>query len=363
MTLRIASATPGINTPNNDILRIIIEDDDLVVPAPGRVAVLLDTGGIGGSVDMTVSATGSVSGKVIMARGTFAFTGKLNAAGYLVARLGPATGLVRSIQVQVLNTAAKTYQVTLNDGEQGTTVSNDVIATNFTALTPCPVAGKHTLVDEGAGGIVPLQVAGLLTVSPLGSASLTGKLFDGTALAAAGYVNGSHVASLGATLYAGKGRVFVNTNLSSTVETISTGSFYLLRPGRANQTTELPSLDSSTTCRVARYIPRPAGQRILTIWNAGTGNADLTEGGFAMLTTKAFTISTANKITVTTSLPEKLAISLNAATGQFTGSVLPTGATTPKPVYGFVLQGGANSYGRGFFLNGVKPGKVVLRGP
>jgi hypothetical protein len=363
--LRLSSGTPGVGYGSSDIiyLTVTIDDDDLLVPAPGRVSTFYDGGGIAGSIDFTVSATGVVTGKVAMARGVFSFTGVLNASGYLAARLGPATSPLRTLQIQLLSSAAKTYQVTLNDGDLGSSITQVHTATNFTALTPCPVAGKFTFVDNGTVG-VPLQVAGLITVSPLGSATLSGKLFDGTPLLASGAVNSGNSVSVGASLYAGKGRVLMSAFLPTAVETVGTSvSFRLLRPGRANQFVELLALDSSVTGRVAKYVPPPVNTRMLTVWAAGTGNADLESGGFMMLTTKALTISTANKVTVTTLLPEKLALTLTPSTGMFTGTVLPTGSAAPKAIYGFLLQGGASSEGRGFFLNSILPGKVTLRGP
>jgi hypothetical protein len=362
-TLRLSSGTPGLSVGSPTSIFITIEDDDLLVPVPGRVSTFYDNGGIAGSIDFTVSTTGSVTGKVAMARGVFSFTGVLNAAGYLVAQLGPAAGPLRTIQIQLLNTASKTYQVTLNDGDLGSSVISAGTVTNFTKLSPCPVAGKYTFVDDGVVG-VPQQAAGLITVSPLGSATLSGKLFDGTALLANGAVDPINYLTVGASLYGGKGRALLGTFLPSVVETATTGvSFKLLRPGRANQTVELPALDSSTAGRVAKYVPPPANTRLLTVWSAGTGNADLEAGGFGALTTKALTISPANKVTVTPLLPEKLALTLTPATGMFTGTVIPTGATTPKAIYGFLVQSAASSVGRGFFLNGITPGRVVLRGP
>jgi hypothetical protein len=363
--LRLSSGTPGVSYGGSDItfLLVDIEDDDLLVPVPGRASAFYDNGGIAGTIDFTVSATGSVTGKVAMARGVFSFTGVLNAAGYLVAQLGPATGPLRTIQIQLYSTTYKFYLVTLNDGDLGSSITSAATVTNFTKLSPCPVAGKYTFVDDGIVG-VPQQAAGLITVSPLGSATLSGKLFDGTALLANGTVDPSDYLTVGASLYAGKGRALLGTYLLAAGGVVTTGvSFKLLRPGRANQTVELPAIDSSTAGRVAKYVPPPANTRLLTVWSAGTGNADLTGGGFAALTTKALTISTANKVTVTPLLPEKLALTLTPATGMFTGTVLPTGATTPKAIYGFLVQSGVSSVGRGFFLNGITPGRVVLRGP
>ncbi len=211
---------------------------------------------------------------------------------------------------------------------------------------------------------MPQLFAATLLVDASGTATLAGKVFDGTPIVAKGSVDVSNIARVGSTLYAGKGRALAAVGLSTTPQTLTSANFSLLRPGRANQSVELPALDVFNVGAIcARYVPPPANQRVLTVWAAGTGNADLSGGGFAALTTKALTISTANKVLVTVPLPEKLTITLVPATGVYTGSVISTGATTPKAIYGVLVQGGGSSFSNGFFLNGIVPGKVQLRGP
>lgn len=95
---------------------------------------------------------------------------------------------------------------------------------------------------------------------------------------------------------------------------------------------------------------------------AGLGNADLSGGGFAFLTTKVLTISTANKVAVTVPVPGNLKLTILPATGFFSGTVIPTGSLKVKHIYGVLQQGGVSSVGRGFFLNGILPGRVRLRG-
>jgi hypothetical protein len=358
-TLTMSPVTPGIVSSGSTSIVIYIDDDDLVVAATGRVSGVLDIPpGIAGSFDFTVSATGVITGKVTMARGVFSFTGTLNASGYLAARIGPVTGPVRSLQIQLLSSADKTYRVTLNDGDLGTATTSDFTATNYTALTPCPVAGKFTFVD---GTSQPIA-AGLVTVSTLGSSTLSGKIFDGTAFVASGTVDALNNLSVGASLYAGQGRVLMSALLPTGLQS-NIGFLGLLRPGRSNQGVELPPIDVSNTGFVSRYVPPPANTRALSSWSGGTGNAELIGGGFVGTVNKALTISTANKVTVTTLLPEKLSITVTPSTGLFTGSVIPTGSSTAKPIYGYLLQNNSPAIGYGFFLNGTIQGSVTLGAP
>lgn len=347
-----------------DEFTVIVDDDEQPFPMAGRLAATLDDGGIIGTVDVTITTKGTVSGKVVMAKGSLSFTGTF-VNGRLTARLGADTAPMRTLTIEVLHAENKTYQVTLNDGELGTTVSRTINATSFNSLTPCPVAGYYTFADIAGGGGVPQLIAASIKVEALGTATLSGKLYDGTPVVASGSVNTFNQAMIGATLYSGNGRATVQANLRSTLQTVSGSTFSLLRPGRSNQSVELPAVQiSAVSALVARYVPPGSAQRVLTVWNpVGAGNADLTGGGFGGLTTKAITVSTMNKVTVTNLLPEKLSLTLTTSSGFFSGSVIPTGATKPKTIYGVLLQGGISSFGYGFFLNDITPGRIKLRGP
>jgi hypothetical protein len=362
--LQISSVTPGLPITASENIYITLEDDDLPSPVAGRVSATIDLGYLAANVDIKITASGAVSGKVVMANGSLPFAGTL-VNGRLIARLGPATSPVRTLSIEVLNAATKTYRLILNDGEIGSTTTINEVATNYSPLSPCPVAGSYTFADTNGGGGIPQLFAACIKVTPGGDATMTGKLFDGTSVTASGGVNNYNSAYLGASLYAGKGRIFARADLKATAETLSDGILSLLRPGRANQSVELPSLDiNKVSARTTRYITPTAGQRALMVWNpAGVGNADLTGGGFAVLTTKALNISTANKVAVAVPLPENLKLAITPSTGFFSGTVIPTGSNVAKPVYGVLHQGGAaNGYGSGFFLNGILPGKIKLRG-
>lgn len=364
ITLMASAATPGLTITGYEYLYVTIEDDDMPLPVAGRVNANLDSGGIAGSVDIKITSGGAVSGKVIMAKGSLPFTGKL-VNGRLIVRLGSATSPLRTLTLELVNAATKLYRIILNDGEMGSSVIENVFATNYSPLTPCPVAGYHTFSDFNGGGGIPALFASSIKVTAAGDATMTGKLFDGTSVTASGGVDTYRSAYLGASLYAGKGRVFMRADLKATAETLSGGSFSLLRPARTNQNFELPNLDiSNASARTTRYFPPTAGQRALTVWNpAGVGNADLSGGGFAVLTTKALNVSTANKVTVSVPLPENLKLTITPATGFFSGTVIPTGSNTARAIHGVLHQGSVvNGYGSGFFLNGILPGKIKLRG-
>ncbi len=351
-------------------LSIVIEDDDAPLPTPGRLSAVFDNT-IAASLDMTVNANGMVTGKLIMTKAAYPFTGKLDASGFLLVRIGPATSPNRTLSIQLLSSADKTYKLVLNDNDQGFVSTANVTATNFSAFAPCPAMGTYTLADNsGASPLqsipVPVQYAATLKVDALGTATLAGKTFDGMALAAVGAVDPFNRASVGATLYAGQGRFTVSAVLPDQPQTLGSGIGRYVRPGRAAQMTELPSLNSTSSCLIARYVVPPTvpPTRALTIWSFGTGNADISAGGFGAIT-QSFGISPTNVISLgMPPVPDpKLKLTITAATGLFSGTVTPPAiVATAKPMYGVLIQAGASSKGLGFFLNGITPGKVVLRG-
>ena len=342
-----------------DTLTVTIEDDDVPVPVAGRLAARLDAGEIAGSVDISITSVGAVTGKVIMSKGVFPLTGTL-VNGRLTVPLGPATAPTRTLTIQMFDAANKGYQITLNDGDLGSTVSTVVYATNFSKLSPCPRAGNYTFADANGGGGVGQLVAASFTVDALGTATLAGKIYDGTALVGSGAVDSNLFAWMGASLYGGKGRALILAGLSTTPQTLTHGQLRFVRPGRSNQTVELAGVQTQAVIDIARYTPPTAGQRALTIWSGGTGNAVLTQSGVNGIGTETFTISPTNVVKVNGANSKQLKLTITPSTGYFTGSVIPPGATTSKPINGVLLQGGASSSGKGFFLNGIIPGRIFL---
>lgn len=358
--LRARSSNINHGITGEDNLVITVVDDDLPTPVAGRLAAVLDTNDplIAGTVDISISATGSVTGKVAMSRGVLPFKGTL-VDGRLTVRLGTPTSPVRTLSILLLNAPEKRYLVSLADGVLGTGISTEIVATSYSKLTPCPVAGYYTAADGGAAGI-PQLMAVSIKVDAVGTAVVAGKAFDGTPVVASGAVDASNIAWVGTSLYAGKGRAAVGAILSTTPQTLNQASFVLTRPGRSNQNVELPFVDAIASGAVGRYIPPAKGQRALVTWNPnGVANLELASGGFGAPLVKPVTISTANKVSINIPASDAAKITLTPATGFFSGSVLPPGATSAKPIYGVMLQGGlANSGCYGFFLNGIVPGRA-----
>jgi hypothetical protein len=352
-------SAPGDAAVESAIVTIL--DDDLATAVPGRLSAIVDWGAIAAGVDLQITSLGAVSGKVRMARGTFSIAGKLDASGQLKVRFGASGGPNRTLQIRLLYPDNGIYRLTLNDEEFGSTAAISAYASTYSLRNPCPYAARFTCVAGAAGGI-PQLAAGRIRVDSLGSVSFAGKLFDGTAFVAMGGMSPYGEANVAASLYGGRGRVTLWTWLRTAPGTATTGTFRLLRPGRANQSVELPSLDVDAPSTASRYVPPRSGEKVLSDWNSGNGFADIEGGGYSWPVTRTLIIGPKNQITVATEPTENLKLVVNPATGLVSGSLVPPGATGSKRVYGVLIQvpGG---YSRAHFLNGIQAGSIRLRGP
>ena len=382
-TLNLSPGDPTLPIDGSPTITITILDNKPPLPAAGRLAAVLDdvSSDIAGSLNMTVSATGAITGKLIMDKGALPFTGKLDATGLLVVRFGPAGAPTRTLTIQLLNPASGTYQVTLQDNVLGSQVTTTLSTTNFSALSPCPAAGSYTVTDTQVIPPLPPLAMGALKVDALGNATLTGKVFDGTAFIATGSVDALNSVAVGVSLYAGQGRLtLTNAIISSALPTVpqtpAPAAVRLVRPGRAGLPAgkELPPVDTYHYAEIAIYTPPAGGSRPLTVWDQagptlGQGNADLSTGGYASLTVQGLNISSTSSVTLrgVSNIPT-LKLTLTPATGIFTGTLTPppiAPATVGKStaIFGVLLQAGPSSTGQGFFVNGVTPGYIELLGP
>ncbi len=352
-TIRAEPTLSTMETDGFSSVTVTIIDDEPRLPRAGRILTPVETSGFGATVDVKVAATGTLTGRLIMSRATYAFTGKLSPTGFFSVRLGPV-GLQRTLTLQLLSTTSNEYTVTLADNELGQFVKTTAVASTFSAIQPCPQAGKYTMGNLPLGSL-PQVLAGSIAVDKLGNATLTGKVFDGTAFVATGGVDPDGFMVAGVTLYAGQGKLTTNGALPVTVNAVSSSfGIRFIRPGRANQTAELPFISTSNSARVALYTPPVPGTRILNVWNPlGAGTAEFSGAGFVGTVTQNITVSTANAVTRAaplTTVPS-LKLTLTPATGIFTGTVIPPGSPVARPIFGSLFQLTSASFGAGFFLN------------
>lgn len=314
-----------------------------------------------GYVTAAISATGAVTGKVCNEFAPVAFTGKLNAQGTLVVHPTATSTLT----LQLVNSITNLYQVSLHS-ERYYDSTSSAYAMPYTTQIPCPSAGLYTIATTSVDP-VPQAFIGSLSVTALGAMTLTGKLFDGTAVTATGYLSLDNKIVLAATPYANVGRLLMSGTPPFAAGNDGEFNFYLFRPGKANQTVELPQIDNSFEGVINTYTPPAPGLHLLSTWNpAGAATATLDGGGYGAGVSQALVISAAkapaSSLTGTQNIPT-LKLSFTPATGFFTGTVKTPGATAASTVCGVVMQS-LNPYATGFFINPTllgDAGRIVLQ--
>ena len=370
LTLSVQSSSGASAYDGSQTLSITITDTDLgSAPAPARLTALLDPGyGIGASVDVNVTAAGALTGRLITSRGTYAFTGKLDAAGAFSVTLGPP-GATRKLTLQPYSGTRNSYVITLRDNDLGTYSSALATGSAFTATAPCPQAGIYTSYSAAIGSS-PATATGSLKVDALGNATLTGTVCDGTPFIATGGVDPNGSVSVGVTLFSNQGRVSVSGMLPATSGVQGNTSMRLVRPSMANQIVALPPFDNLVPCYTYLYTPPQPGHRVFTEFNpAGAGKVIVSGGGYALPLTQLVSVSTANALTLAapaTVLPS-LKLTLSTATGLFSGSLKPPAPGSPaRPISGALLTVPASDIGVGTFYNPAAPtaaGLLQLQGP
>lgn len=348
---------------------VVIEDDDLYIPVPGKLTTSLTyAAGVRSAVlYSTVSAVGAVSGKLILPGQTLPFTGKLDTRGKLQVALQPKGRSLLYLKLAAQDSAGHMTVELLDTSTNGLSSANALIQNFRPVVNPCPLAGSYTVAMEAMinDGLTIVANAGAASckVSVSGNAVFVGKLFDGTAHTVAGFVDGEGTVGAIAPAYAGIGFVGYSGPLplvsgSQSGLTVSFG-----RPARADDPLKFGAYAGSFSGICARYTPPAPGARVLEAWNSGTGKATLIGGPLATTLTKALAISTANLITAPADA-EKLKLAVVPATGMFSGSFVLPGTTKTLSIYGSLRDlPGLNGSGIGYFFDGRKGGVIYVGQP
>ena len=82
------------------------------------------------------------------------------------------------------------YDIVVTDGFWKDTYTHSAVIQNYAALTnPCPEAGRYTFHLAGTSKVYH-SGSGAILVAFTGTATITGRMFDGTPFICAGYVDG-----------------------------------------------------------------------------------------------------------------------------------------------------------------------------
>lgn len=336
--------------------KVIIEDDDPYIPQAGRLcaAFTYSTSSRHAQCVAEMTATGAVTGKLTLATGSIAFRTFLDQRGCAQVLIPLAGRPALHLKIQATD-ATGGFRLTLLDTlTQGVHVS-DVVLQNYNAKTyPCPEAGRYTLAASVYG-------TATVEVSPTGAAKVAASLFDGTKAALSGFIDGDGRLNVSLPLYTGKGSIMLQGYLPAGSSQPGSVALRVIRPARHGSTSALGYLNNYSNMDAMRYTPASKAVNSLEAWSGGTGKATLKDGPLMNTITKNLMVAAG--ITAPADA-EKLKISLLPATGLFTGSFIPPGATKPLSFTGVLSQlSGANGYGRGLFFDGLNTGTIEIGKP
>ena len=257
---------------------------------------------------------------------------------------------------------------TVSDGSFTSTFSPAAPVLDFDIL-PARVDGSYSVaLVPGANVPASVNAPGFLTlkVAPNGSAKISGRLPDGTSVVSKGYLTlqetGGLAVSFCAPLYGKGGYLTGEVNLSFPGGPGATGGdgggeltwLHPQRPSGPAQTPFLASLDAL----VSRYAPvaglalKVTPTTAMEVKLSGAGIAD---------TTIPFKLLAKSKVAIPKGTAGSPKITINSASGLFSGSVKPAGSRKAVAFQGILLQNG--TVGRGYFINGSQAGTVTLGAP
>jgi len=310
-----------------------------------------------GYFTLAVTDKGTYSGKLLLNGGAFSISGAL--------------GLDLSAQKSVLRKGTNELYVSLQltSGADQVTgyVSNALWVSELfgyraafhSATNPATnQLGKYTMLlsgsDDAAASPLGLGCA-TIAVASSGAAAIKGTLADGTAAAQKGALAANGQLPVYTKLYSGKGSLFgwltftvTATNdvpglLLWTKKDVIVGNYY---PG--GFTNEVLTLAS-------RYTPPAKGTAVLGFSNSVVL---LEAGNLANPATNDVFLSSLNKITVTSTNTNKLALVLTSSSGLLKGSHVNPQTLRKSTIKGVVLQ--KQNLGGGFFLGTNQSGRAFF---
>lgn len=369
-TITLAVPTDGLILGQPAVHTVTITDDDTFVPVAAAYTGTVNSlavPALRGSVVFKTTAKGAISGKFISGGKSRSFKGVLSSAGFEKVFIERVNGVpvTRTLNLQ-LN--VDTFTGTYNDGNATASIAG---FRNQVGTSKLPVAafGYYTgRLNGNVAGVGDVLSPIFFRIAPTGSVKITGTLPDGTKIAAATAVSVQGRIPVGPALYKKK-----DGSLLGDLTTHQTGSRpiingTLLWNAPVAATVYHPAGLPGTTLTVdSRLFLKPArGIRVVDLFDttAGVGTFEATGGGLGTPLVKAFTLSTANKVVVTTRALDKLAVALSTSAGSVSGTFVDVAAGNKKrKIAGVILQpaDGLPASVEGYFLGESTAGMIKLR--
>jgi hypothetical protein len=320
-----------------------------------------------GALTLTLTKNGKFTASARYATGTESFSGQMSTTGHahatkLLKTKGPTLAL--DLQMDMTPGLAR-FAGSLTDGSYNASV--DLFLEGKSPLTPIKGSTNFTLAftnQTSATNVPPGYGAFTATMNDAGTLTLSGKLADGTALSQSMLLPTNGMCPLFSSLYGDKG--FLLGWLEFTNDTPSADSILWVKPGGLSGQVYYKAGFTNLESMIGSVYNKPTGTNDALVLLNGGGALALAEGtltnalsnSVVLVKNKLEVVS--NNVVVTN--VNKIAVTLNPATGTFSGSfVTPVTKKTEKTLSleGVVLQQQAEALG--WFLGTNQAGSVVLQ--
>lgn len=318
-----------------------------------------------GVAQIKLSKKGAYTGQIWYRGERFGVKQKFTGIGESNFTITTKAGSSRQITLQ-LDSTEDGMEGELHDGATTYPLKLKRVQKVFTKSNPCPQAGPYTVVlsPEATSIGDPVYPQGFgsatMTISKTGGLKATTTLGDGKRVILKASINGEAEALLHAPLYV-KPKGFICGKIkfvSGDPDADSRGTLTWEKPAQTKPDATYPTgFAGSTEWKAARYTKPAKG---VPIFGAGvsTATATLEFGGLDTPVQKTATISPQG-ILVQASGADALTLTVNPATGQFTGKYVHPSDLKKHTLSGVLYQ--KQPEARGFF-NGVNATKQGVTG-
>jgi len=312
-----------------------------------------------GYFTLAVTDKGTYSGKLLLNGGAFSFSGTL--------------GLDLSAHKTVLrkgtNEINVSLQLTSGLDQVAGYVSNALWVSDlfgyragFNATNPATnQLGKYTMLLSGSDDPTtsPMGLGcAAIAVASSGAVTLKGTLADGTASAQKGTLAANGQLPVYVNLYRGKGSVFGWLTFTNTATNDIPGLLLWTKKNSVLGNSHPGGFTNELLALSSRYAAPAKGSSVLGFSNSV---AILEGGNLAGTTTNDVFLSMLNKITITSTNANKVALSITTSSGLLSGSFINPQTLKKTTIKGAVLQ--KQDLGGGFFLGTNQSGRVFLGRP
>lgn len=306
---------------------------------------------------MTVTRSGTYSGRIILGAKSSAFSGGFLPDGTVtqVLRMRSAVPIEMTLKLET-NTAQISGM--FSNAAFVAVVLTDKILT-FSETNPCPWSGRYTLLIDPAGDGVsaPAGVGyGVATVGSRGTVKLLGALPDGRVITQSAYVSGSGVWPLYERLYGNRGSLLGWVNFEDRPTNDFHGLISWIRPGMKGMRVHSGGFATDATVTGSRYAaPTTVTNMVLNLTN-GIGIVACSGGSVtAPFTNEVMLLPRAR---VSNQSSNRLQMNFNLPWGRFVGTVREPGSGALHHFKGAVLQ--KANHGAGYFIDKHTTGRVYL---